>query len=41
LSDQEFLAYPHDLTEVLFAYAFKHPEEFGTLLGQMRRSSHG
>ena len=31
LLDQEFLAYPHDLTELLFAYVSKHPEEFGTL----------
>jgi hypothetical protein len=29
--DQEFFAYPHDLTDLLFAYISKHPEEFGTL----------
>jgi hypothetical protein len=29
--DQEFLAYPHNLTELLFAYVSGHPEEFGTL----------
>ncbi len=33
---QEFLAYPHHLTDLLFAYVSKHhvskrPEEFGTL----------
>jgi len=29
--DAEFYAYPHDLTELLFAYVYAHPEEFGTL----------
>jgi hypothetical protein len=29
--DQEFFAYPHSLTDLLFAYASQHPEEFGTL----------
>jgi hypothetical protein len=29
--DQEFLAYPHNLTDLLFAYVSEHPEEFGTL----------
>jgi hypothetical protein len=29
--DNEFFAYPHDLTELLFAYVSKHPEEFGEL----------
>jgi len=29
--DQEFFAYPHSLTDLLFAYASKHPEEFGAL----------
>jgi hypothetical protein len=29
--DQEFFAYPNDLTELLFAYVRKHPEEFGEL----------
>ena len=29
--DQEFLSYPHDLTELLFAYVAEHPEEFGAL----------
>jgi len=31
LLDQEFFAYPHNLTELLFAYVSEHPEEFGTL----------
>ncbi len=29
--DGEFMEYPHDLTELLFAFVSKHPEEFGTL----------
>jgi uncharacterized protein DUF4375 len=29
--DQEFFAYPHNLTDLLFAYVSQHPEEFGTL----------
>jgi hypothetical protein len=29
--DQEFLAYPHNLTDLLFAYVSAHPEEFGAL----------
>lgn len=29
--DEEFLAYPHNLTDLLFAYVSKHPEEFGKL----------
>ena len=29
--DQEFFAYPQDLTGLLFAYVSKHPEEFGPL----------
>jgi hypothetical protein len=29
--DQEFYSYPHDLTELLFDYVSKHPEEFGTV----------
>lgn len=29
--DQEFLSYPHNLTDLLFEYVSKHPEEFGTL----------
>jgi hypothetical protein len=29
--DQEFIAYPHNLTELLFAYVSEHPQEFGTL----------
>jgi len=28
--DDEFTAYPHDLTELLFAYVSAHPEEFGS-----------
>jgi hypothetical protein len=31
LLDQEFLAYPHNLTELLFDYVVVHPEEFGTM----------
>lgn len=29
--DQEFVAYPHNLTDLLFAYVNAHPEEFGRL----------
>jgi hypothetical protein len=29
--DNEFFAYPHNLTELLFAYVSKHREEFGEL----------
>jgi hypothetical protein len=29
--DQEFFAYPHNLTDLLFAYVSEHSEEFGTL----------
>jgi hypothetical protein len=29
--DQEFVEYPHNLTDLLFAYVLQHPEEFGTL----------
>jgi hypothetical protein len=29
--DQEFFSYPHDLTDLLFAYVSEHPEEFGSL----------
>ncbi|HKV62449.1 MAG TPA: DMP19 family protein [Candidatus Acidoferrum sp.] len=29
--DQEFIAYPHNLTQLLFAYVSDHPEEFRTL----------
>ena len=29
--DQEFFAYPHSLTDLLFAYVSKHPEEFGPI----------
>ena len=29
--DEEFMEYPHDLTDLLFAYVSKNPEEFGTL----------
>lgn len=31
LLDQEFFSYPHNLTDLLFAYVSVHPEEFGTL----------
>jgi hypothetical protein len=27
--DSEFFSYPHDLTDLLFAYVSAHPEEFG------------
>jgi hypothetical protein len=30
--DGEFLAYPHDLTELLFDYVHRHPDEFGPVL---------
>ncbi|HET9406876.1 MAG TPA: DMP19 family protein [Candidatus Sulfotelmatobacter sp.] len=29
--NQEFFAYPHNLTDLLFAYVSARPEEFGTL----------
>src|SRR5882762_4764112 len=29
--DSEFLEYPHDLTDLLFTYVTKHPDEFGDL----------
>jgi hypothetical protein len=29
--DNEFFEYPHDLTDLLFAYVSKHNEEFGEL----------
>lgn len=29
--DSEFFAYPHNLTDLLFAYVSAHPEEFGDL----------
>ena len=29
--DQEFFSYPHNLTDLLFAYVSEHPNEFGTL----------
>jgi hypothetical protein len=29
--DSDFMEYPHDLTELLFAYVSVHPEAFGTL----------
>ena len=29
--DHEFFQYPHDLTQLLFIYVSKHPEEFGKL----------
>jgi hypothetical protein len=29
--DNEFFAYPHNLTDLLFAYVSEHPEEFGKL----------
>jgi hypothetical protein len=30
--DAEFFTYPHDLTELLYAYVSRHPEEFGAVL---------
>ena len=29
--DNEFFAYPHNLTDLLFGYVSEHPEEFGEL----------
>jgi Domain of unknown function (DUF4375) len=29
--DREFYQYPHNLTELLYAFVSKHPEEFGEL----------
>ena len=29
--DNEFFAYPHNPTDLLFAYVSGHPEEFGKL----------
>jgi hypothetical protein len=29
--DTEFMAYPDDLTDLLFAYVARHPDEFGEL----------
>lgn len=29
--DEEFYSYPHDLTELLFAFVVEHPEEFGSV----------
>jgi hypothetical protein len=29
--DQEFFYYPHNLTDLLFAYVSQHPQEFGAL----------
>ena len=29
--DNEFFGYPHNLTDLLFAYVSKHPEEYGKL----------
>jgi hypothetical protein len=29
--DQEFFSYPHNLSDLLFAYVSRHPEEFGVL----------
>jgi hypothetical protein len=33
LLDGEFMEYPHNLTDLLFAYVSKHPEEFGSVTG--------
>jgi hypothetical protein len=27
--DREFFAYPHDLTDLLFTYVSRHPQDFG------------
>ena len=32
--DDEFFQYPHNLTELLFAYVSTHPEEFGEVPSQ-------
>jgi hypothetical protein len=29
--DHEFFSYPHNLTDLLYAYVSKHPEEFGNV----------
>jgi len=29
--DKEFYSYPHNLTDLLFAYVKRHPDEFGSL----------
>ncbi len=29
--DLEFFSHPHDLTELLFEFVSKHPEEFGNV----------
>jgi len=29
--DREFYRYPHDLTQLLFSYVSRHPEEFGEM----------
>jgi hypothetical protein len=29
--DEEFFAYPYNLTELLFAYVSDHPDEIGSL----------
>lgn len=29
--DSEFMEYPHNLTDLLFAFVSRHPEEFGAL----------
>ncbi|HVB86992.1 MAG TPA: DUF4375 domain-containing protein [Candidatus Dormibacteraeota bacterium] len=29
--DQQFFAYPDNLTDLLFAFVTRHPEEFGQL----------
>jgi hypothetical protein len=29
--DNEFFAYPHNLTDLLFNYVSQHPDEFGEL----------
>lgn len=31
--DAEFMAYPHSLTDLLFAFVVAHPEEFGAVTG--------
>ena len=29
--DAEFYSYPHDLSELLYSYVSRHPQEFGTI----------
>ena len=33
--DSEFFGYPHNLTDLLFAFVAKHPEEFGAVPAEL------